>query len=113
MEDLKDKIESLAENAMKFVDTYYHLSVLNIGEKIVSIFSTAFIWLGVFFAAIFILFFAGMGLSIYLSKVLNSLFWGYFLVAAVYLVLIVILFMLRKKIFLIFFKNIIIKKIYQ
>jgi hypothetical protein len=113
MEKIKDKIEDLAEDAAGILDTYYHLTVLNVAEKTSNIFSTAFASISLLFVGIFILFFAGIGLSIYFNDLLESNMSGYFIVAGIYLLIGLVLILLRKKIIFPFIRNTFIKKAYE
>ncbi len=113
MENLKDKIDDLAENVGGMLDTYYHLTVVNVTDKTVSILSMAFVFLGLLFMAIFILFFVGIGLANYLNTVLENNTEGYFIVAGIYLLLGIIVMLIRKTVFFPFIRNLLIKKVYE
>ena len=113
MEDFKSKVENLTDNIGQYVNTYYKLSVLNATDKATGIAATSLATLSIFFLGIFVLFFTGMALGIWLGDILENPVAGYLIVAGFYLLIIIILVLLRKRIVFPFIRNLIIRKIYE
>ena len=67
----------------------------------------------VLFLGVFVLLFSGIALGIWLGEVLDSPALGYLLVAGIYLLIIIILVLLRKRIVFPMIRNLIINKIYE
>lgn len=113
MEELKAKATNLADDVGRLVDTYVKLAKVKAVEKssaIISIIITAII--AVFLLMCF-LFFIGIAASLWVGKLLENPIAGYLSVAGFYLLLIIILIALRKKIILPMIGNIIIRKVYE
>jgi hypothetical protein len=56
---------------------------------------------------------AGIGLSLYLGKLLQDAAAGYFIVAGFYLFLVIVFYLLRKQIVFPFIRDFIVRKIYD
>ncbi|MBL7736968.1 MAG: phage holin family protein [Chitinophagaceae bacterium] len=113
MEELKNKAEALTESVKEYVETYYKLSVLNITEKATNVASAALSGILILFLGLFILLFSGLALAVWLGELLDSRSLGYLIVALIFLLILVILFLLRKRIVFPGIKNAIIKKLYE
>ena len=113
MENIKTTVEGLSENAVEMLETYYKLAIVNVTEKSVNAGSVSIVSLAVLFMVILVLLFGGIGFSIFLNNVLQSNISGYFIVAGLYILLILLLLALRNKVVLPFLRNFIIKKVYE
>lgn len=72
----------------------------NVKEDAAEIVSKVIIFSALAFVAVLFLLFASIMLANYLNVVLDSEFWGYGIVAGIYLLIAVVLFMLRDKNFI-------------
>jgi hypothetical protein len=113
MEELKTKAEKLTTHVGDLLDTYYQLTVANLTQKAARTAGGAFIFIISCFIALCIMVFIGIGLSIWVGDLVNNAAAGYFIVAGFYLLLLAIFYGLRKKIFLPFIRNFIVRKIYD
>lgn len=113
MEDLKSKASDLTDSISEYVNTYYKLKVLNVADKATTIGSSAMSSVIVLFLGIFVLLFSGIALSIWLGELVESPALGYLIVAGFYLLLILILVALRKKIIFPMIRNSLINKLYE
>lgn len=113
MEEFKAKAETLTKSVGEYFDTYYKLTVLKATDKATGIAASSLAGLATFFLSIFVLFFAGLGLGVWLGQVLDNLVAGYLLVALLYLIVIIILVLLRKRIVFPFIRNLIVRKFYE
>lgn len=111
--ELKEKTDSLLDHAGDYVDTYYKLAMLNITEKTAKISSTIIGALLVVLFLIFVILFAGLGLSWWIGGMLENMTAGYFIVAGVYMLIILLLVAMRKKTIDPWIRNFIVKKIYE
>ncbi len=113
MAELKNKADDLIEHAGDYVETYYKLGLLKLTQKSSNAGSAviAGILLGVL--AFFFMLFLGMGLAWLIGDALDSVMAGYFIVAGIYLLLILCLVFMRKKLIDPFFRNLIVRKIYE
>lgn len=113
MEDLKNKAEALTDSVKEYVQTYYKLAVLNVTEKATSVASAALAGFLIMFLGLFILLFSGLALAVWLGELLDNRALGYLIVALIFLLILVVLFLLRRRIIFPGIKNAIIKKLYE
>jgi len=113
MEEFKLKAENLTKSVGDYFDTYYKLTVVKAADKATGIAASSLAGLAVFFLSIFVLFFSGLALGIWLGRLLNNAVAGYLLVAGLYLFIILLLVLLRKRIVFPFIRNLIVRKFYE
>ena len=113
MEEFKLKAETLTKSVGEYFDTYYKLTVVKAADRATGVAASSLAGLATFFLSIFVLFFAGLALGVWLGSLLENQVLGYLLVTAFFLVLIVVLIALRKKIVFPFIRNVIVKKFYE
>lgn len=113
MNDLKQKTADLADHFGDYAETFFKVTLLNVTQKGTDIASAAISLVVICTLSLFVLFFAGFGLGWWLGDLVNSRTGGFLLVAGFYLLLIVLILLFRKKIFFAYFRNLIIRKIYE
>ena len=113
MEEFKLKAENLTESIGDYLDTYYKLTVLKAADRATGIAASSLTGLATFFLSIFVLFFSGLAARIWLGKLLNNEVAGYLLVALFFLLVIILLTVLRKRIVFPFIRNLIVRKFYD
>jgi len=113
MKELKSKAGLLSESVTEYIQTYYKLSIIKITDKATGIVASVMSSLAVFFLGIFVLLFSGIALGIWLGEIVNSNALGYLLVAGIYLLIIIILVSLRKRIVFPMIRNLIINKLHE
>lgn len=111
MEDLKTKSEKLTEHIEEYLETYYKLAIVNVTEKVSEVSAGSFLAFAVCILGSLVLFFLGIGCAIWIGNLINSPIAGYFIVAGIFIILVAILFLFRKKVIFPFIRNIIIRKI--
>lgn len=104
--------DNLADNVMDFLETYYKLTLINITDKASGVASSVVTFMSVFIIGIFVVLFIGLGLGTWLGQLLNSTIAGYFLVAGLFLLSMLIIWVFRKKL-MVGFRNFIIRKVYE
>lgn len=113
MEEFKLKAENLTKSVGEYFETYYKLTVVKAADRATSLAASSLAGLAAFFLGIFVLFFSGLAVGIWLGQLLENPVVGYLLVAAFYLVLVVLLITLRKKLVFPFIRNLIVRKFYD
>jgi hypothetical protein len=113
MDEFKAKAENLTKSVGDYFDTYYKLTVVKAADKATGIAASSLAGLATFFLSIFVLFFSGLALGVWLGRILENEAAGYLLVAVFYLILIIIMITLRKKIVFPFIRNLIVRKFYE
>jgi len=113
MEELKSKASRFKEHAREYVQTYADLAKAKVTKGASTAVSGIVIGITAFFFAFFFLFFTAFGLGWWLGTALDNHAAGFFLVAALFLILTVVLFSLRKKVIVPMIRNMIIKKVYE
>jgi hypothetical protein len=113
MGELKDKAAELTDHVGDYLETMYKLTVLNATDKASGIASASITGAVVFILTIFAVLFASVGLGWWLGEKLDSMLAGFVIVAAVYILLIVVILVFHKKHIFPLLRNFIIKKIYE
>ncbi|MBO9570627.1 MAG: phage holin family protein [Chitinophagaceae bacterium] len=113
MEELKSKATDLTESISDYLNTYYKLKVITAAEKATTIGASAMAIFVVGFLGIFVLLFAGIAAAIWLGKLLDSWVLGYLAVAGIFLLIILILLALKRRIIFPMIRNSLINKLYE
>ena len=113
MQELKSKTESLTHSISNYLDTFYKLALINLTQKATNLTAGVVAGLTAFFLGILMLFFLGMGLGFWIGGLLNSTAAGFFIVAGLFVAIIVAVIALRRKIVFPLLKKAILKKIYE
>lgn len=113
MESLKQNAEKLTESITNYAETYYKLTVLKAADKATGIASASLSAVVILLLGIFVLFFLGFALALWLGDVLNSPAGGHLLVALLFSAIIITIVLLRKKIVFPYIRNTIIRKMYE
>jgi hypothetical protein len=112
-EDLKTKATHLKDHVSDYVKTYVQLAKAKATAGASNAASGAVIGILAFFLAIFFLIFAFTGVAWWLGGVLDSPALGFFCVAGFFLLLIILVFALRRKVIVPLIRNTIISKVYE
>jgi hypothetical protein len=113
MEDIKQKAEDLTDHIGDYAETLYKVSVLKLAQKSTTVTATI---LGVFIISVlsvFIMIFGGIALAYWLGDLIESRAGGFLIVAGFFLLLIFVVLMIRKRVVFPYFRNLIIRKIYE
>lgn len=112
MEELKSKVNELADHTGDLLDTYYRLAVIKFTKKSTKIASAAITLFVISAFCICTLLFIGFGLAAWLGTMMNAAL-AYFVVAAFYLLLIACFWGFRKKLVFPLIKDFLVRKIYD
>ena len=120
MEEAKTKVDEVKEgtrdlltHVTDFLETYYNLTVVNLAQKGVNIASAVVNSILLCFIAVLFFAFLGVGVAWWLGDVINSRAGGFFIMAGFYMLVILGLIFMRKKMIFPFLRNMITKKIYE
>ena len=110
---IKEKIENLAQHTHDLADTAYKLAFIEATEQITKVATTTIIISILLLLFNFLLLFLGFGVANWIGDALNDIKMGYFIVGGFYLLLIILIVTLSKKLIVPYFRNTIIKKLYE
>jgi hypothetical protein len=113
MEEKKNVFSDLGSGLIDYAESWYKLTILSGTKKATHAAAFLLTIFSVVFLGLFVLFFAGLALGIWLGKMLDNESAGYIIVAALFLLILVILVALRNKIVFPFFRDTIIRKLYE
>ena len=113
MEELKAKAEDLTDHLGELLNTYYELTMVTVSQKTARTAAGGFTFIVICAFSLCVLLFLGVGLAVWLGEVLNNAAAGYFIAAGFYILLMVIFWLLRKKVILPFIRNFIVRKMYE
>ena len=113
MEDFKTSATHLKDHVSDYVKTYLEITKASVTQKASTAASGAAIGIAALVLGIFFLFFVFCGLALWLGSLFDSNALGFFAVAGLFLLLIILIFALRKKVIVPKIRNTIISKVYE
>lgn len=113
MDELKSKAGDLTESITEYIQSYYKLTLLNAADKATSIAASTLASVTIIFMGIFVLFFGGIALAIWLGNVLDNDALGYLIVAGIFLLIIIVIVAMKKKIVFPVIRDKLINKLYE
>ncbi len=113
MEEVKTSGPAITTDIKNLVDNYIDLAKANVTQKTADVASfglTAFIaaMLGIFAVV-----FAGVGLAWWLGELMENMVLGFLLVAALFIVMVIVLLIFREKLIYPIIRNNVVKKVYE
>ena len=113
MEDLKNKAENLTEHINQYLDTAFKILVLQAAKKTVNVASSSLITACISVLSLFVLLFSGLGLSWWIGSLIHSMVAGLFIVAGIYVFLIAMVIILKRKFIFPMVRNYLTKNLYE
>ncbi|MFN2439290.1 MAG: phage holin family protein [Chitinophagaceae bacterium] len=113
MEELKANAQNLKTHVGEYVSTYIELTKAKVTQGASNAASSITVILSALFIGLFFLLFVFLGLAWWIGGLVDSTAGGYFIVAGIFLLLIVLLFALRKKYIAPLIRNAIIRIVYE
>jgi hypothetical protein len=110
---LKDSLEDLGSNLRGYFDTYYKLSVVKLAQKATNAGAGALVAITLCTFGLFVVLFASIAAALWIGNAIGSTAGGFMIVAGFYLLVVLCIIMLRKKIVFPFIRNSIIRKMYE
>jgi len=96
--EVREKIEDSLEHIGAYIQTRLDLVLLNISDKVANSASVAIALFLLWSLSSFILIFLSLGLAWWIGQEMNSMPAGFFIVAGIYLLLTIIIYVVAKKI---------------
>jgi uncharacterized membrane protein YozB (DUF420 family) len=91
-------IGNVIDNVKALVDTRLQIVKLELKDDLSKVLANVLISLVLLSVLIFALFLISIGLSIYFGELVNNYFYGFMLMASIYILLFILLFLVRNKI---------------
>jgi hypothetical protein len=113
MDELKTKAGDLTDSITEYIQSYYKLTLLNAADKATTIAASTLASVTIIFMGIFVLFFGGIALAIWLGNVLDNDALGYLIVAGIFLLIIIVIVAMKKKIVFPVIRDKLINKLYE
>ena len=113
MKDLKSKAEDLTDSITDYIQSYYKLTLLDAADKATSIAASTMASIVVIFLGSFALLFAGVALAFWLGDLVNSRALGFLFVAALFILIILIIVAMKRKIVFPIIRDSLINKLYE
>lgn len=120
MEEQKTKTEEIKEDAKDlvghlgdFLETYYQLLTIKLAQKVIDVTSSLINSIILAFLGLLFISFVGFGLAWWLGDVIDNRAGGFFITAGIYLVIMLLLIVMRKKLIFPFLRNFLTRKIYD
>jgi len=112
-QNIKEDAKDIINHTQDYLDTFYKLSLIRATRKASNIASGVVNSILLFFISLCIILFLSMAAAWWVGQELNNPALGFLSVAGFYLLLVIILVALRKKVISPFIKNSLIQKIYE
>jgi len=113
MENIDNKAADLASHVEEFAETWYKLTVLNATQKATNVASAGITTIVLCTFGVFALLLGGIALAWWLGDLVESRAGGFLLGAGFFALIMVIIILLRKRIIFPFFRDLIIRKLYD
>lgn len=113
MEAIKQNAEKLTESISNYAETYFKLRVLKAADKATGIASASLSGAVILLLGLFTIFFLSMALAFWLGSIVNSIAGGFLIVGLFFVVIIVTLVLLSKRLVFPYIRNKIIRKLYE
>jgi hypothetical protein len=112
-EEVKEDAKDLLEHVTDYLETYYQLITVTVAQKAVNIASGVVNAVILVILGLFTFGLISLALGWWFGNLINSRVGGFFLMAGIYIVIMVVIMVMRKKIILPFLRNLLTKKIYE
>jgi ABC-type multidrug transport system fused ATPase/permease subunit len=112
-QNLKEDAKDILNHAGDYAETFYKLNLVRLTKKVSDVASVVVNSLLIFFISLCILLFISFAGAWWLGDVVQNRALGFLLIAGFYLLIILVLILMRKKIISPFIRNTLIRKIYE
>src|SRR5688572_30322863 len=113
MEELKSNAQNLKTHVSEYVNTYIQLTKAKATQSASTAASGMAIGISALLFGVFFLFFTFCGLAFWLGTLVGSTAGGFFIVAGLFLLILVLIFALKNKVIVPATRNAIISKVYE
>ena len=112
-QNLKEDAKDVLNHAGDYAETFYKLSLVRLTKKVSDIASGVVNSVLIFFISLCILLFISFAGAWWLGDVVENRALGFLLIAGFYLLIVLVLVLMRKKVISPFIRNTLIRKIYE
>lgn len=112
-QNLKEDAKDILNHAGDYAETFYKLNLVRLTKKVSDVASVVVNSLLIFFTSLCILLFISFAGAWWLGDAVQNRGLGFLLIAGFYLLIILVLILMRKKIISPFIRNTLIRKIYE
>lgn len=112
-EEIKEEAKDIVNHVGDFLETYYELLTVRLAKSVVDITSSLINSIILALLGFLFLSFVSLGLAWWLGNVVDNRAGGFFITAGIYLVIIVAVIVMRKKLIFPFLRNFLTRKIYE
>jgi hypothetical protein len=113
VEDIKAKAKDLTGNISDYAETFYKLTLVKLTQKATDVGSSLITILSVIVFGLFIVLFGCIALAFWVGELLENRAGGFLAVAGLFLVILLVIVALRKRIVFPYFRNLLIRKFYE
>ena len=113
MNDLKEKTADLADHVEDLATTFYKLTVVKLTQKVTNVASNLLLILSIAFFGFLIILFGGIALAFWVGDLVGNRAGGFLITAGFFLLVLLIIAAIRKKVVFPYIRNLIIRKIYD
>jgi hypothetical protein len=112
-EELKESVSDLAGHLTDYAETYIRLSLVKVTERAASVASSVISAIVLCVLCLFVIFFFSMALGWWLGDLFESRALGFVATGGFYILLVVCMILMNKKVVLPGLRNLIVRKIYE
>ena len=112
-QNLKEDAKDVLNHASDYAETFYKLNLLRLTKKVSDVASVVVNSVLIFFISLCILLFISFAGAWWLGDVVQNRALGFLLIAGFYLLIILVLVLMRKKVISPFIRNTLIRKFYE
>jgi hypothetical protein len=112
-QNLKEDAKDILNHAGDYAETFYKLNLLRLTKKVSDVASVVVNSVLIFFISLCILLFISFAGAWWLGDIVQNRALGFLIIAGFYLLIILVLVLMRKKVISPFIRNTLIRKIYE
>jgi len=112
-QNLKEDAKDILNHASDYAETFYKLNLLRLTKKVSDVASVVVNSVLIFFISLCILLFISFAGAWWLGDIVQNRALGFLIIAGFYLLIILVLVLMRKKVISPFIRNTLIRKIYE
>jgi len=112
-QNLKEDAKDILNHAGDYAETFYKLNLLRLTKKVSDVASVVVNSVLIFFISLCILLFISVAGAWWLGDIVQNRALGFLIIAGFYLLIILVLVLMRKKVISPFIRNTLIRKIYE
>ena len=92
-----ESIKTLIDKSKDYLDTKFELTKLKTIDKSADILSTVVVTISILFVSFLLILFVSLGVALLLGKLLGAYHYGFFIMAGVYAIILLVIYVMREK----------------